>query len=91
MYIESTPDRSKAWAAQTPQVFKTNIYRACAYSARKDELEVTDDCMLVENYGFKIRLVDCGRTNIKITTPEDIIFAEAVIKARESRIEGENK
>ena len=82
MNIESTPDRSKAWAAQTPQVFKADIYRACAFSAKKEGLQVTDDCMLVENYGFKIKLVDCGRNNIKITTPDDIILAGAILEAR---------
>lgn len=82
MFIESTPNREKAWCAQTPQVFKTNLYRACAYSAKKEGLSVTDDCMLVEHYGFKIKLVDCGRNNLKITTKDDIVLAEAILKAR---------
>ncbi len=82
MNIESTPDRTKAWGAQTPQVFKTDLYRCCAFSAEKDNLSVTDDCMLAENYGFKVRLVDCGRNNIKITTQEDLILAKAILEAR---------
>jgi len=82
MTVTETPDRERAWAAQTPQVFKTDIYRACAFSAEKEGLCVTDDCMLVENYGFKIKLVDCGRNNIKITTPDDLILAEAILRAR---------
>ncbi len=90
MFIESTPDRNKAWAAQTPQVFKSDIYRACAFSAKKEGLEVTDDCMLVENYGFKIKLVDCGRNNLKITTKDDITLAEAILKARNTTDTGEN-
>ena len=82
MIVIDTPDREKAWAAQTPQVFKTDIYRACAFSAEKEGLAVTDDCMLVENYGFKIKLVDCGRNNLKITTPDDLILAEAILRSR---------
>lgn len=82
MYIESTQDRSKAWAAQTPQVFKTDLYRTCAYSAKKDGITVTDDCMLAESYGFKIKLVDCGRSNIKITTKEDLLQAESILRCR---------
>ena len=90
MYINETPDREKAWCAQTPQVFKTDLYRACVYSAKKEGLSVTDDCMLVENYGFKIKLVDCGRNNLKITTKDDLILAEAIINSR-SNENGENK
>ncbi len=82
MTVVDTPDRERAWAAQTPQVFKTDIYRACAFSAEKEGLTVTDDCMLVENYGFKIKLVDCGRNNLKITTPDDLILAEAILRSR---------
>ena len=85
MNIESTPDRNRAYGAQTPQVFKTDIYRACAYTAKKQGFTATDDCMLVENYGFKIKLVDCGRNNLKITTKDDLILAEAIINNRENK------
>ena len=82
LFIQQTPDREKAWYAQTPQVFQSDIYRACAYTALNESLSVTDDCMLVEHFGFKIKLVDCGRNNIKITTQDDIVLAEAILKAR---------
>lgn len=85
MFIEFTPDRSRAYSAQTPQVFKSDIYRACAYSAKKDGFIATDDCMLAEHYGFKVKLVDCGRNNLKITTNDDLILAEAIINNRENR------
>lgn len=84
LFIKDTVDRSITWNAQTPQVFKSDIYRACAYSAKKEGLDVTDDCMTVEHYGFKIKLTDCGRDNIKITTKEDLVIAEAILHARES-------
>ncbi|MBQ6702249.1 MAG: 2-C-methyl-D-erythritol 4-phosphate cytidylyltransferase [Clostridia bacterium] len=90
MFIQSTPDRNFAWSAQTPQVFRASVYRACAFSAKKEGLVATDDCMLVENYGFKIKLVDCGRNNLKITTKEDLIIADAILKSRQSA-EEENK
>lgn len=81
-YIESTPDREKVRFAQTPQIFRAEIYRAAAYTAKKQGFEGTDDCSLVENIGFKIKLVDCGYDNIKITTPEDLKTAEGILTAR---------
>ena len=81
-YIESTPDRKTVRCAQTPQIFRAEIYRAAAYTAKKQGFEGTDDCSLVENIGFKIKLVDCGYDNIKITTPEDLKTAESILAAR---------
>ena len=82
-FIESTADRSTVWLAQTPQVFKTKLYRAAAYTALKKGFDGTDDNMLVENIKHPIRLVECGAQNIKITTRDDMVFAEAVIRRRE--------
>ena len=79
-FITATVDRSQIWCAQTPQIFKTDIYRA----AIEQNIEVTDDCMLVENLGYKIKLVDCGYENIKITTPDDFYLAEAILKVRKN-------
>lgn len=84
-FIEETIDRSVIWHAQTPQIFKTELYRAAAYIALENGLEATDDCMLAENLGFKIKLVDCGYENIKITTPEDFDIARAILAARARR------
>lgn len=80
--IMSTPDRKTVWQAQTPQIFETEIYRASAYLALDKKLIVTDDCSMAENAGFKIKLVDCGKENLKITEPIDLYFAEAVLKMR---------
>ncbi len=85
-FIDSTADRDTVWLAQTPQVFKTKLYRAAAYTALKKNLTVTDDNSLVENVGHPIRLVECGAQNIKITTREDIAVAEGVLADRK-RIE----
>ena len=81
-FIESTADRSTVWLAQTPQVFKTKLYRAAAYTALKKGFEATDDNSLVENVGHAIRLVECGTQNIKVTTVDDLIIAEAILKQR---------
>lgn len=89
--ISETVDREKVWQAQTPQIFKAEILRAGAYIARDDGVEVTDDCMLAENIGFKVKLVDCGYENIKITTPEDLYIAEAILKYRAERFEGQKQ
>ena len=82
-FIDSTTDRSTVWLAQTPQVFKTKLYRAAAYTALKKEFEATDDNSLVENIKHPIRLVECGTQNIKITEFEDMVFAEALLRQRE--------
>ena len=81
-FIESTADRKTVWLAQTPQIFKTKLYRAAAYTALKKGFDATDDNMLVEEVGHPIRLVECGAQNIKITTRADIIFAEATLRQK---------
>lgn len=81
-FIDSTADRETVWLAQTPQVFKTKLYRAAAYTALKKDYEVTDDNMLVEYVKHPVRLVECGANNIKVTTVDDMTVASAVIEER---------
>jgi 2-C-methyl-D-erythritol 4-phosphate cytidylyltransferase len=81
-FISSSPDRSTVWLAQTPQIFKVNLYRAALYSAKEDGASVTDDNMLVERIRANVKLVQCSRENIKITEPSDLLFAEAVLGER---------
>lgn len=81
-FIDTTIDRNTVWLAQTPQVFKTKLYRAAAYTALKKQYEVTDDNMLVEYVKHPIRLVECGTENIKITTVDDMIMATTVLENR---------
>ncbi len=83
--VSSSPDRKTVWQAQTPQVFKTEIYRAAAYTALKNEFDASDDAMLAEACGFPVKLVDCGEENIKITAPVDFLIAEAILKYREEK------
>ena len=86
LYIDSSADRNHIWMAQTPQIFKTEIYELALKKAEADHLSVTDDNSLVENLGTPIKLVECGKNNIKITTPDDIPLALAILKSREESI-----
>lgn len=89
-FIASTVERTTAWQASTPQVFGANLYRAAAYTAQKEGFEATDDNSLVERIDHRVKLVDCGRENIKITTAMDITVAEAIISERR-RMENDKK
>ncbi len=82
-YITETPNRSEMWLAQTPQTFKTEVYRAAAYIAKEEGFTATDDNALAEHVGFDVKLVDTGTGNIKITTPIDLAVAEVILKNRE--------
>lgn len=84
-FITENVDRDTVRCAQTPQAFKTELYRAAAYVSLESDLKVTDDCSLVENIGYKIKLTDCGSENIKITYPEDFDIAEAILAYREKK------
>lgn len=68
-----TPDRSKLWEIQTPQIVKRSLLEAGFECANKNHLTVTDDVSLVELLGHPVRLVEGCYSNIKITTPEDLI------------------
>ena len=81
-FIDSTPDRKLTWQAQTPQVFKTNAFRAATYVARDENFEGTDDASLLEHIRIPVKLIEGSRENIKVTEPMDIYFAEAILKAR---------
>lgn len=86
--IAETADRDIVWLAQTPQVFNVTLYRAAAYTAREAGFVATDDNSLVERIQNPVKLVECGRENIKITTPDDIALAEEILAARRRRSEG---
>ena len=77
--IMGTPDRSVFWNAQTPQIFRTGIYRRAHASALSDGFVGTDDASLIERLGGKIVMVEGKRDNIKLTVPEDYeVLASAV-------------
>ena len=77
-----TPDRSKLYAIQTPQGFHKDILIQAYKQAYEEGYYGTDDCSLVEKTGKKVRLIRGSYKNIKITTPEDLIFADAIYTDR---------
>ncbi len=81
-YVKETTDRAQTWQVQTPQTMRIEQYRAASYTAKKDGIAVTDDCMLAEHVGFSVKLVDCGEENIKVTTPIDLCLAEMILQER---------
>ncbi len=80
--VVDTPDRSRLWIVQTPQVFDTQmVYEAYEMLMDKQITAVTDDAMVVEKMlGFPVRMFEGSYENIKITTPEDMQTAEAFLK-----------
>ena len=81
--VSQTLDRAKLHAAQTPQAFRLELLRRI-YAAPENVLRTaTDDASLVEDAGGRVEMVVGEKTNIKLTTPEDLILAEAILIARE--------
>ncbi len=78
LIVKKTLDRDNLWEIQTPQVFSKDLILR-AYN-KFGNREVTDDAALVERLGVKVRMVKGSYSNIKITTPEDLILAEAIAK-----------
>ena len=79
--IESTK-RENTWEIQTPQCFDRKIL-VNAHLKQKDSENITDDCILLENMGYKIKLVPGDYTNIKITTTEDMKVLKEIIKEQQ--------
>lgn len=75
--IETVP-RNTLFAIQTPQVFDAALIASALQKAVDENLPITDDCSAVENIGMRVFLTHGDYFNIKITTPEDLIFAEAI-------------
>ena len=82
-FIVSTPPRKTVWHATTPQVFHADLYRAALATVNLPD--ATDDNQLVEKLPVPVKLVDCGRQNIKITYPDDLKIAEVLLKEREAQ------
>lgn len=77
-----TIDRSTVWAAQTPQAFRAELLRELLERAEREGFKPTDDAALYERYVGPIALVEGGRSNLKITVPEDLLVAEAILALR---------
>lgn len=77
--IVGTPDRRVFWNAQTPQVFRSGVYRRAHASALRDGFVGTDDSSLIERLGGKVLVVEGKRDNIKLTVPEDYMMLSAAV------------
>ena len=77
--VTDTVDRTDLWRVQTPQVFAAVPYKAAMEAAIAAGEDLTDDCQLMERAGYPVRLVPGAETNLKLTTPEDVLLAEAIL------------
>lgn len=80
--ITDTPDRTKLVAIHTPQIFNLKLYLKAMEKAAMQKKDFTDDCKLLENIGVLVSVVIGEYGNIKITTPEDIPMAQAILEER---------
>jgi 2-C-methyl-D-erythritol 4-phosphate cytidylyltransferase len=80
--VRRTVPRDGLWTVQTPQVFRYDLLLRAHNAAIE---EVTDDCALVEQIGGKVKLYPGLRTNLKVTTPEDVAIVEALVRPRRRR------
>jgi len=81
--VVGTPDRSRLWLAQTPQAFRLGLIREAHRRAHAEGFRATDDAALAEWSGQEVRMVLGDYRNIKITTPEDLAVAEALLASGE--------
>lgn len=78
--VSQTVDRSKYWAVQTPQAFPYSMLRKAYAAVEADQKEVLDDAQAVELSGETVKICESNKLNIKITTPEDLQIAAALLK-----------
>jgi len=78
--VLKTLDRESLWQIQTPQTFQINVIREAYRRATEDGFVGTDDASLVERLGVKVHILPGSHTNIKITTPEDLVLANLFLK-----------
>jgi 2-C-methyl-D-erythritol 4-phosphate cytidylyltransferase len=81
-WVQATLERNELWEIQTPQVFKRELIIAAHEKAEQEGLEATDDAVVVERMGVPVYVLEGERMNIKITVPEDVWWAEMLIRER---------
>lgn len=82
--IERTIDRGSLWLAQTPQAFRRDWLLAAHRKAHAEGVRATDDAYLIEWAGHPVSVVEGSGENIKVTRPEDLVIAEAILASRRS-------
>lgn len=78
-FVTHTPDRSNIWEIQTPQVIRYDWLKTGFDEVNRAGLTVTDDVSIVEHIGHPVKLVSGSCKNLKMTTPEDIVFLESLL------------
>jgi len=84
-HVERTLERSVVWLAQTPQAFRAEVLRDLLFRAEKDAFEPTDEAALYERYVGGAALVRGEAANLKVTAPEDLELAAALLRSRRER------
>ncbi len=80
MIISQTIDRTKLWRVQTPQAFKVDLLRKAFEMVNRKKIKVTDEASSVELICDNVRLVQSSSSNIKITSPDDLVLAAALMR-----------
>ncbi|WP_347548114.1 2-C-methyl-D-erythritol 4-phosphate cytidylyltransferase [Pseudalkalibacillus hwajinpoensis] len=80
--VQKTIDRSSLWAVQTPQAFRLSVIKEIHKWAEENEIIGTDDASLVEMNGRAVHVIQGDYWNVKLTTPEDLIFARAILREK---------
>lgn len=83
--VESTPDRSELFAVQTPQVFEHGLILGALEKAVAEGEVLTDDCAAVERLGMMVKLTEGSYENLKLTTPDDVAAAKAILERRQAQ------
>ena len=81
--VDSTPERARLRAVQTPQAFERDLLKAALQAAVQQNVPVTDDCSAVERLGKRVYLTQGDEKNIKITSPADLSVAAAILEGEE--------
>ena len=77
--VRETLQRQSLWEVQTPQAFPLRLLLDAYAKAERDGVEATDDAMLVERLGVPVGVVEGSTTNLKVTYPEDLLYAEVLV------------
>jgi 2-C-methyl-D-erythritol 4-phosphate cytidylyltransferase len=88
--VHHTPNRALLWAAQTPQCFQIDLLKEGYEYAISEGILGTDDSSLVEKKGYPVKMIMGTYDNIKITTPEDLVVAESIVKDKTLSISGKD-
>ncbi|MBT2681119.1 2-C-methyl-D-erythritol 4-phosphate cytidylyltransferase [Bacillus sp. ISL-35] len=80
--VAETVERSSLWSVQTPQAFRVSVLLEAHNKAARDQFIGTDESSLVERIPHPVSIIEGDYDNIKLTTPEDIYFAEAILRKR---------